>query len=165
MSRSGYNDDCEDNWAHICWRGAVSSAIRGGRGQAMLKELVDALDALPDRRLTAGSLETEDGEFCALGALGRARNLDMATIDPEDREAVALAFGVSEALAAEVMYLNDEAVSRSLYVNVDVCGPMRRYEQHIQIRRVPNERQEEMRWSYMRQWAVQNLTPKTEVRP
>jgi len=41
MSRSGYSDDC-DVWALIRWRGAVKSAIRGARGQAMLRELIQA---------------------------------------------------------------------------------------------------------------------------
>jgi len=47
MSRSGYSDDCDDQWSLICWRGAVKSAIRGKRGQAFLKEMLAALDALP----------------------------------------------------------------------------------------------------------------------
>ncbi|ENQ7660184.1 hypothetical protein ACEQOL_006537 [Pseudomonas aeruginosa] len=41
MSRSGYCDDL-DNWSLICWRGAVSSAIKGKRGQAFLIELREA---------------------------------------------------------------------------------------------------------------------------
>jgi hypothetical protein len=101
MSRSGYSDDI-DGWALIRWRGAVTSAIRGERGQAMLRELVQALDALPEKRLASGSLVTAEGDYCTLGALGRARGMDMAPIDPEDREAVAKAFGVAEALAAEI---------------------------------------------------------------
>jgi hypothetical protein len=46
MSRSGYDESCDDNWGLICWRGAVASALRGRRGQAFLRELVDALDAV-----------------------------------------------------------------------------------------------------------------------
>ena len=38
MSRSGYSDDL-DNWDLIRWRGQVSSAIRGKRGQGFLREL------------------------------------------------------------------------------------------------------------------------------
>ena len=48
MSRSGYSDDIDDNWAHIMWRGRVASSIRGKRGQAMLRELLAALDAMPE---------------------------------------------------------------------------------------------------------------------
>jgi len=60
MSRSGYSDDCEDNWSWICWRGAVKSAIRGKRGQAFLRETLAALDALPERKLIAKDLIKTD---------------------------------------------------------------------------------------------------------
>lgn len=106
MSRSGYSDDC-DGWSLICWRGAVKSAIRGKRGQAFLVELRDALDAMPDKRLVTDTLEA-DGQFCTLGALGAKRGLDMTKIDAHDRESVAQAFGIAEAMAAEIVYENDE---------------------------------------------------------
>lgn len=91
----------------IRWRGAVASAIRGKRGQAFLKEMLAAMDALPEKRLIARELEKE-GEVCALGSVGRLRRLDMSEIDPDDREAVAGNFGVPYSLACEVMYENDE---------------------------------------------------------
>jgi len=40
MSRSDY-DDCEDQWRYIMWRGAVESARRGRKGQALLKDMND----------------------------------------------------------------------------------------------------------------------------
>lgn len=106
MSRSGYSDSCE-NWSLIRWRGAVASAIRGQRGQQLLRDLLAALDALPDKRLIAGALEI-DGEYCALGALGTARHIDLRAIDPHDRDQVGEAFGVASALAAEIAFENDE---------------------------------------------------------
>lgn len=157
MSRSGYSDDC-DGWALIRWRGAVKQAISGARGQAMLRELVQALDALPEKRLAAGSLVTEDGDYCTLGALGRARGMDMAPIDPDDRESVANAFGVAEALAAEVMWMNDDVCDDfGHYAEVEVCGPMRGWERHKRTVHVRNERAAETRWGRMRAWAVANL--------
>lgn len=109
MSRSGYSDDCYDNWDLIRWRGAVASAIRGKRGQAFLEELLTAMEALPQPRLIAGELE-EHGEVCALGAVGRARGLEtMRNYDPEEHEAIAALFKIPHALACEIMYLNDEA--------------------------------------------------------
>jgi len=108
MSRSGYTDDyCDDQWAMIRWRGAVMSALRGRRGQAFLREMLAALDALEQKRLIRDDLVRE-GEVCAIGAVGVARGIDMAEIDPEDRETVAATFGVPVALASEIMYLNDE---------------------------------------------------------
>lgn len=80
MSRSGY-DDCEDNWAMICWRGAVASAIRGKRGQ---------------------------GGVCALGALAQKRGMDVSGLDQEDYYEVAKAFDVNRKLVQEIVYMNDE---------------------------------------------------------
>lgn len=107
MSRSGYVDDSDNNWDLIRWRGAVKSAIRGKRGQAFLREMLAALDALPKPELIAADLE-RDGEVCALGAVGKRRGLDMSEIDPEDRETVAAEFGIPHVLACEIMYENDE---------------------------------------------------------
>ena len=107
MSRSGYVDDCENNWSLICWRGAVNSAIKGRRGQAFLKEMLEALDALPEKKLIASELE-QDGQVCALGAIGKARGMDMSDVDPYDRETVAGKFGIADALAAEIMHHNDD---------------------------------------------------------
>jgi hypothetical protein len=157
MSRSGYSYEC-DCWAMIRWRGAVKQAVNGARGQAMLRELVQALDALPEKRLATGSLVTAEGDYCTLGALGRARGMDMEPIDPEDREAVAKAFGVAEALAAEIMYLNDkEGPHEQVYFNFVVCGPMRTWERHTQLRWKQNPQAGAARWSQMRAWALANL--------
>jgi hypothetical protein len=107
MSRSGYTDDIENNWDLIMYRGAVASAIRGKRGQAFLKEMLDALDKLESRRLIAHDLEA-DGEVCAIGAVGKCRGVEMKSLDPEDSGAVADAFGVADALAKEIVWMNDE---------------------------------------------------------
>ena len=124
----------------------------------MLRELVQALDALPEKRLAAGSLVTAEGEYCALGALGLARGMDMATIDPEDRESIAKSFGVAEALAAEIMYMNDEGGPEDeTAFNLVVCGPMRHWESHMRLRWRRNEQAGAVRWHQMRNWAVSNL--------
>jgi hypothetical protein len=108
VSRSGYSDDfCGNEWDLIRWRGAVNSAIKGRRGQAFLKELRAALEAMPGKRLVANKLEV-GGEVCTLGAVGKARGVEMAKIDPEDRSTVAGTFGIAEAMAAEIMFENDE---------------------------------------------------------
>ena len=106
MSRSGYSDDLEQ-WDLIRWRGAVRSAIRGKRGQAFLGEMLAALDALPEPKLIANEL-VEDGAVCAIGAVGKARGLDMSGLDPEDPETLSNEFGISVAMAKEIVWLNDE---------------------------------------------------------
>jgi hypothetical protein len=132
MSRSGYTDDPENDWSRICWRGAVASAMRGKRGQAFLREMLAAMDAMPEKRLVSWELEA-DGEVCAIGTVGRARGIDMTKLDPEDSASVAGTFGISEALAREIVFENDEAVWE---------------------RETP-----ENRFSRMRQWIERNLKP------
>lgn len=107
VGRSGYTDDWPDDNAGWLWRGAVRSAIRGRRGQAFLRELRAALDAMPVKRLIEGELE-QDGEVCAIGAVGRARGMDMSKIYVDDRDVVAAAFGIAPALVAELEFYNDD---------------------------------------------------------
>ena len=68
MSRSGLvEDDGDDPLAHGRWRGAVKSAINGKRGQQFLRELADALDAMPEKVLVAGALQAETDAIARSG--------------------------------------------------------------------------------------------------
>lgn len=111
MSRSGYSDDC-GGWELDLWRGAVTSAIKGKRGQLLLNDMAKALDAMPNKRLIANALMTKNGDVCALGAVAKFKAIDVSGIDPEDRESVASKFNIAEALAAEIAFENDEASYR-----------------------------------------------------
>jgi hypothetical protein len=159
MSRSGYHDDI-DNWSLIKWRGRVASATRGKRGQKLLRDILAALDAMPVKRLIAHELATE-GEFCTLGALGAARGLDMSSIDPEDRDAVAATFDVAMPLVAEIVWHNDDHIDDYEWVEVEVCGPIRpyypEYGRHRLTVRAPAENVEERRWHYMRSWIASQI--------
>ena len=124
MSRAGYSDDCDDYLAKGRWRGALRSAIRGKRGQAFLKEMLAALDAIPNKRLVANVLEqtewdedgnklvlVKDGDVCAFGAVGRARGTEMPIIDEDDDDVahyVCRTFGTVDTVTREIMYQNDE---------------------------------------------------------
>jgi hypothetical protein len=123
MSRHGYRDDCwdDDNNIHIInYRGAVASAFRGARGQAFMQEMLESMAALPTQELVAGELVgttmTSYGHWgmfevpcaCALGSVALRRGMDVSNLDIEDYTAVAAAFGISEAMAREIMYENDE---------------------------------------------------------
>lgn len=143
MSRSGYSEDVDDSWELICWRGAVKSALRGSRGQAFLRELVAALDAMPDKRLIANGFVNEGG-CCAMGAVALARGIDPEVIreieelsDPEndlgDEGALgaAKALDIAPAMAKEIAFENDEMWS--------------------------SEGAGAKRWQRMRAWAVGNL--------
>lgn len=136
MNRAGYSTDC-DGWSLIRWRGAVASGLRGKRGQAFLRELLTALDAMPEKKLIARSFSTVGG-YCTLGVIGAARGAllpDIDTLDDWDEEAprklAAKALNISPAVAAEIMYENDEG---AWY-----------------------DETPEQRWARMRAWVVENI--------
>ena len=158
MSRSGYTDDFDNDGKGWLWRRAVANAMAGKRGQAMLRELVAALDALPEKVLDSEELVSVEGTYCAMGALGRARGMDMANIDPDNRGSLAKAFGIAPAMAAEVMFMNDECVEGDLIsYDFEVCGPMRVFEKHMQLRWKLDSVIGRQRWAKMRAWAVANV--------
>lgn len=160
MSRSGYTD-CDEDGTLGLWRGAVERSIRGKRGQAALRELAAAMDAMPNKVLAAESLVTHDGQFCTLGVLGQARGIDMSVIDPEDWEAVAAKFNLAPAMVREIVYENDEVLRNYKWVDIEICGPMRpRYfEKHQRSVRVAisEEVLGPQRWMRMRAWVESNL--------
>lgn len=106
MSRSNYSDDCDNLQLY---RHAVNRALHGKRGQAFLRELVAALDAMAGQALISGELVNEAGACCALGAICKSRSLDVARIDAEDPDDVGRALGVARSMAAEIAYINDES--------------------------------------------------------
>lgn len=113
MSRSGYSDYyAEDNWALITYRGQVASAIRGKRGQAFLKDLLESLDSMPVKELISDDLikAKPDGteSVCTIGRLGQVRNIDMTNVDPENAAHVGKLFNIATPLAREIVYENDE---------------------------------------------------------
>lgn len=163
MSRAGYNDDIEDQWALIRWRGAVASSIKGKRGQAFLHELAATMDAIPEKRLIANAGEIH-GEFCTLGTVAAKRGCDMEDLnllmEEEDGDAVAAALGIAGPLAREIMFINDEHVVSHMYLTVEICGPMRPwcYEQHQRNITVDDPTAPARRWSYMRKWVQDHIT-------
>jgi hypothetical protein len=167
MSRSGYTEDNEDPLALGRWRQAVKRSLDGKRGQALLIDLVAALDAMEDKRLYAGSFATADGEFCTLGVLGAKRGTKMDDLGDEDDcdpEEVAQRFGIAPAMAAEIMYMNDEyAADEWKWVDVEICGPVRPYwpdfGEHTKTVRVHNDNHPSERWKAIRAWAVANCKP------
>lgn len=144
MSRSGYSDE-GDQWAMICWRGAVESAIRGKRGQAFLKEFRTALDAMPVKKLYEHELQTTDGHSCALGAVGKARGIDMVGWDPEHHSKLADTFNIADALVREIEFMNDEY-------------PWRRYHQCADNE---DEKLAPQRWQSMRTWVDAQIPKET----
>ena len=150
MSRYCDNDDYDyEPWMIGQAAGAFRSAIRGRRGQRLLRDLIDGLDALPVPELAAGSLEDpETGCVCALGAVRLQRQRSgypmLLPFDPTDPDIdwrdLAEPFDISETLANAVVSTN-EMYSES-----------------------NSELARRRRWQYVRDWAMRNLvTPVAEV--
>ena len=69
--------------------------------------LIDALALLDEGRAWVKESAIR-GPYCALGAIGKARGVRMAELDPDDHDTVATAFGVAGSLVREIMFENDE---------------------------------------------------------
>jgi hypothetical protein len=109
MSRSGYVDDGDLDPLELGrWRAQVASSIRGKRGQQFLRELADAMDAMPVKELIASALINSEGACCTIGVVCKSRGLDVSNVDVTDPESVGNVVGISRQLAAEIEYLNDE---------------------------------------------------------
>lgn len=171
MSRAGYTDDGDDPLAMGRWRAQIRSATRGKRGQQFFRDLVAALDAMPEKELIAGELKDSDGCVCALGALGSARGVDLSELDTEDYESLGATFDIAEQLARETMYENDEQVDSFKYVEIPICGPVRPYwpdfGKTFKEVRVSDPDVGKKRWKHVRAWAVSNIraTPEIEGSP
>ena len=136
MSRSGYTDDL-DPLALGRYRAQVASAIRGKRGQAFLRELADAMDAMPEKVLIANELIDAEGDCCAIGVVCKARGLDVSGIDYEEPDDVGNLVGIARQLAAEIEFENDEG-------SWAIESPARR-------------------WRRMREWVESQLSKANEV--
>lgn len=112
MSRSQYSDDCEDTLAYGRWRAQVASAIRGSRGQTLLKELATIMDAMSEKKLIKGDL-AKNNNYCTLGLVCANRGLDFKKLDPYDSEMVGDALNIAHQLAQEIAHLNDEVCSHN----------------------------------------------------
>jgi hypothetical protein len=131
MSRSGYSDDLHQGELNR-YRANVERAIGGKRGQAFLREMATALDAMPVKELIANDVVRSDQSVCAIGSVALARGMNVAELDVHDRHDVAKAFGVAPALAAEIAFMNDDDFGYS-------------------------SETPEARWKRMREWVTANL--------
>ena len=158
MSRSGYNDDDSDDPLTVGrWTAAVNASLRGKRGQAFLRELLDELDAMPDKRLIANAA-TKDGCMCTLAVVAAKRGHDLQKLDYDmemwEWDRIADQLGISQAMAREVMYINDEHTDERGWVRLD--GPPDPWGGEPEAY-LPLPNVEERRWRYMRDWVAKQL--------
>ena len=109
MGRSGYSDDYDETFpnAEALCRENIARALRGKRGQAFLRELIEALDTMPQKCLVEGMLQARDGMMCAMGVVGQKRGIDMAIVDPNDAKQVGKILGIAPLMAREIAFIND----------------------------------------------------------
>ena len=146
MSRYCDFDDYDyEPWMEGQAAGAMRSAIRGRRGQQLLRDLIAGLDALPVPELAAGALEDpETGCVCALGAVRLQRGAEAVPLsfdldDPDiDWRDLAKPFDISETLAHAVISQNEYSSKRN------------------------DEQSRRRRWQSVRAWAVGNLVAPAE---
>lgn len=153
MGRSGYVDDYgdDDPLALGRWRGAVRSAQRGKRGQAFLRECLATLDAMPERKLYSGHLVDSDGSCCTMGAVVKARGLDVPEVIRELEEDAELGYAMPEAAehTAELLNIAHALAAEIAYENDEVC-----------------QQSPEQRWEHMRAWVAARIrTPSPGYSP
>lgn len=155
MNRSGYTDDDDDPLATGRWRAQVKSAIRGKRGQAFLRELIAALDAMPDKALITDELVTAEGDVCAIGAVCQMRGVDVRNVDYGSPEDVAAKVGIASQMVAEIEYENDECGYRFEKVQLPESPERPKWAPDFTWERI--EETPEERWQRMRRWAEAKL--------
>lgn len=133
MSRSGYSEDLDSSYLNL-YRGQVNRALRGKRGQAFLRELLVALDALPTKELIAGKLIDQQGNCCAVGAVCKARSIDVSKVCYDDPASVGRAVDIAKSMAAEIEFINDDDFAYS-------------------------EETPAARWVRVRKWVTENINP------
>ncbi len=104
--RISYSEEEDYPGEFDLYQGNCMRSIKGKKGQAALRELEQALLAMPDKRLIANELETADGDVCAIGALVKHRGVTPKS-DPEDMEEVGMELGMPRLVAWKVVALND----------------------------------------------------------
>lgn len=95
------------------------------------------MDAMPVKELVAEELQV-DGQYCALGVVGKVRGIDMTSVDPEDSGVVAKLLDVAEPLVREITYIND-------------------YDAYY------SDNQNAQRFHDVRRWVVQNLKQESDA--
>lgn len=125
MSRFWNDGEYEGNeeFRRGAWQENSRRAFASERGQKALRELRDALAALPRRRLLGGQFadifEQDDesiivGDVCAIGALAKFKGMEFTShhgtedFDGFETAAIGKKLGMSYVMAYDIAYRNDE---------------------------------------------------------
>ena len=123
MSRISYSDEEDFSGQFGLWQANCRRSIQGKAGQAALRELEQALLALPEKALISGELFNAEGDVCAIGALARFRGVTETQSDPDDdMEEVGVELGMPRLVAWSVVAQNDHEIDGRW---VEAQGPTR----------------------------------------
>jgi hypothetical protein len=119
MSRSGYSEDYDYDSGgappEFYWQ-ALDNAMRGKRGQALLRDIAAGMDAMEHKVLVKGFLR-DGGAFCMVGVATNVRNVNLEDIpDGElfEQDAgywitkLARRLNVAQCVIASLIWQNDE---------------------------------------------------------
>jgi hypothetical protein len=168
MSRSGYYDDIEDPLAYGRWRAQVKSSTRGKRGQKLLKDMLAALDAMPEKRLVSGVLEisSEADErnaqkwvdlFKDPDAANRYRKHYVETRPPSYKEGDVCALGAIGRVRGLDMSGLDPEDPEGVAVAFDVAEPLAREIVFMNDEGTCSAETPEERWKRMREWVSSQI--------
>lgn len=98
---------------------------------------------------------TADGDVCAIGAVCKARGIDVSHVDYDSPEDVAAKVGIASQMVAEIEYENDEVGERYEKVSLPPSPDRQPWAPDFTWERVDETPEE--RWQRMRRWAEVNL--------
>ena len=170
MSRAGYCDDFEDNLELGRWRAQVRSATRGKRGQKLLRDLLGALDAMPEKRLVSDVLEvsaTADEKraqswvkiFNDPSAADRYRECYVTKRPTEYREGDVCALGALGRVRGLDMGDLDPDEPDGVAAAFDIASPLAR---EIVYMNDDHHETPEQRWTRMRAWVASQIIQTTD---
>lgn len=169
MSRHGYHEDCGDDDPLVLgrWRAQVRSATRGARGQKLLRDMLAALDAMPEKRLVALELEcqpsTDSERAAALSKLfGREVTVDeyrerIVERDTQAREGDVCALGAVGRMRGIDMSGLDPDDSESVAAAFNIADPLAREIVWVNDEGGPARETPEHRWQRVRQWVANQI--------
>jgi hypothetical protein len=74
---SRFDNDYDENFTNegLLWWANLKRHLNGAKGQAVLREIRDVLQSMPDKALIQDRLADERGHVCAVGAVALARRV------------------------------------------------------------------------------------------
>ena len=163
MSRAGYGDDMEDPLDLGRWRGQVASATRGKRGQRLLRDLLAALDAMPEKRLVTDVLEVSTiadakhaEQWAKITNNPPARYFTVVKRPAEYRDGDVCALGALGKVRGLDMSNLDPEEPDNVAAAFDIASPLAREIVYVNDEWYASETPEQ-RWHRMRNWVASQI--------